>query len=79
MAFNDVDVAINQGIIAAASKSYLSPSYIYFWSSFNMEYIKSVANGSTSWKWWMFKKLKMLAPPSELVKYSIATLTSYYL
>jgi len=70
MAFNDVDVAINQGIIAAASKSYLSPSYIYFWSSFNMEYIKSVANGSTFLEVskGSFKKLKMLAPPSELVE-----------
>lgn len=70
MAFNDVDVTINQGIIAAASKSSLSPSYIYFWSSFNMEYIKSVANGSTFLEVskGSFKKLKMLAPPSELVK-----------
>jgi len=69
MAFNDVDVAINQGIIAAASKSSLSPSYIYFWSSFKMEYIKSVANGSTFLEVskGSFKKLKMLAPPSELI------------
>ena len=69
MAITNLDVSINQGIIAAASKSILPASYIYFWCAFNMDYIKSVANGSTFLEVskGSFKKLKMLIPPLKLI------------
>ena len=47
LAISQIPIAINQGYIAMTPGGALSPLYMYFWCSQNMEVIKGRANGST--------------------------------
>jgi len=47
VAFNDVPMAINQGILAFRCGEILLPEFLFYWLKANGRYLDAVANGST--------------------------------
>ena len=68
LAFAEVPLAINQGYIAILGDKGFSNEFLYIWLKFNMDYVKSYANGSTFLEISKsaFKNLEIKIPPEDI-------------
>jgi type I restriction enzyme S subunit len=67
-AINEVEVAINQGIIVAVPKGYLTSIFILNWCAENISTIEAAANGTTFLEIskGSFKKLRIVIPSNKI-------------
>lgn len=70
LALAQVPLAVNQGFIAMKPGGELTPEYLYFWCSHNMDAIKQKANGSTFMEISKsaFRPIPLVVPSSHVVQ-----------
>lgn len=70
LALAQVPLAVNQGFIAMKPGGELTPEYLYFWCSHNMDAIKQKSNGSTFMEISKsaFRPIPLVVPSSHVVQ-----------
>jgi len=80
LALARVPTAINQGFVALEPKGHVSNYFMLNWLNFNMELVKSRANGSTfkEISQTAFRNLPIVIPPREVVERYDALVDAFY-